>query len=343
MIYDLARVLAQRGHEVTLFAASGSTSKGFMLSTVDVQPGSLAEINFQADQSSAVSLNSTFFDQAELFMEIFLRIAQSSAFDIVHAHAFDWPVFAFSTVSNLLTVHTVHLPNSNPAITSLLATRCHLLGMSNCVTVSQACADSYGPMVSFDRIIYNGINIDSIPFGMQPDDNLFFAGRMTPEKNPADAIRIAHKAGVRLVMAGPIYNQAYFEAVIEPLLNAHSNLVTYLGHISREQLYRQLARSKGLLFTSSWAEPFGLVIAEAQAAGTPVVAYNVGAVGEIVRSDETGFMVAPGDVDAAAAAVARISTLSRAHCREHALRSFSIQRMVECYEQYYRQKISSSR
>ncbi|HTI14033.1 MAG TPA: glycosyltransferase [Dictyobacter sp.] len=345
MIADLAQGLVERGHDVTMFAREGSLIPGIRIEYIAV-PATVVPANFSDTEKTDV-VDDGFIAQCNLFFAFFLQLRQRAAeFDIVHAHAFDWPAFACSTLLTpaIPMVHTVHLPAVSEAINDalrILEQQGHPLTL---VTVSQACAQDYAAYTSFDHVIYNGLDIAQIPFGevVASDAPLLYAGRITPEKGLIDAIRIARHAGRHLLIAGGIYDQAYYETRILPELQAASQQVTYLGQLDHATLWKLMGQVSGLLFPIAWDEPFGLTPCEAMAAGTPVLAFRRGAVAEIIRDGETGFLVDPGDCERAAALVPCLATLSRAECRAHIARNFSRQHTLAAYERVYASLIQAN-
>lgn len=341
LLHDLALGLAGRGHAVTLFAATGSrledaggkTPANLRLEEVAVRAGELTPADFQSmgDNFDA----GAFFRQGELFLQTFLKInAPGQTFDVAHAHAFDWPAYALGPLSRVPTVHTVHLPSVDPYINAALATVYRETGRSRAVTVSQACAQTYAGDFAFDRVIYNGIDTADIPFGPGDEGFLLFAGRMAPEKGPDLAIQIARQAGRKLLLAGGIYDQAFFDEKIKPELAADPNL-DYLGQLDRKFLHELMGRAEGVLFPSRWEEPFGLVLAEGLAAGTPVIAWERGAAPEIVVDGQTGFLAPFMDIAAAANAAGKLRQLDRRECRRQVESRFSLEKMLDDYEDYY--------
>ncbi len=333
-LHDLALGLAERGHAVTLYAATGSRiDSPVNLIEVPVAPGEFRAGTFETESEVALP-DAAFLAQGQRFLQTFLQLnATQPAFDLAHAHAFDWPVFALGALSSVPTVHTVHLPSVDPAINALLETVYRQSGRSRAVTVSQACAVTYGSQFAFDRVIYNGIETASIPFGPAGEGYLLFAGRMAPEKGPDLAIEVARRAGKRLIMAGGIYDQVFYEREVAPRLE--KDAIEYRGQLQRAELFDLMRRADGVLFTSRWEEPFGLVLAESLAAGTPVVSWRRGAAPEIIREGRTGFMLPFGDIEGAARAVHRLPELNRAECRQSIVERFSLAKTVASYEDYY--------
>jgi UDP-glucose:tetrahydrobiopterin glucosyltransferase len=339
LLADLAQGLVRRGHAVTLFARDDSSVPGVCIEPITV-PQSVHPANF-AGPSHASPVDAGFFAQANLFFELFLSLRRRSAeFDLIHAHAFDWPAFACSAlVYEIPVLHTLHLPALSPEINGALRVL-HQQGHAiTLVTVSHACAMTYAGYTSIDYIIYNGLDVSTIPFtaSASAEAPLLFAGRIAPEKGVEAAIEIAHRAGRRLLLAGGIYDHAYYEARIAPRLQRENSLVTYLGLLERDKLWETMGRSLGFLFPIEWDEPFGLAAVEAMATGTPVIAFRRGAAVEVIRQGETGFLVEPGDLVQAAAMVDKLMDIPRVQCRRHVEEHFALERMLDEYEQAYRE------
>jgi len=349
LLHDLALGLVGRGHFVTLFASSGSSFEKpldgelqgkLSLFEVHVEPETLRPADFQARSSGKTEWNHAFFYQGELFVKIFLAINHADpAFDIAHAHAFDWPAFALGALSTVPVVHTVHIPSLDRHINSILRAAYQSAGTSSAVTVSKACAQTYANEFPFERVIYNGIDTAHVPFKKTGGEFLLFAGRMSPEKGPDLAIQIAQRAGKRLILAGGVYDRAYFDERITPALQVNNN-VSYVGVLERAQLYRLMSEAEGLLFCSRWEEPFGLVMVESMATGTPVVAWNRGAAPEIIADGETGFLLDFMDIEGAARAVKRLKSLNRVEIRRQVETRFSLDKMVDEYVHYYGEAIA---
>ena len=337
LLADLAQGLLQRGHSVTLFARDESFVPGIDIEAVvvpgDVQPASFSE---PATERPA---DTSFFTQANLFLDLFLQLQRrSDEFDLVHVHAFDWPAYACSALLHDIPVlHTLHLPAVSPEINTAL----HVLHQQGhpltLITVSHACARTYLEYTSIDAVIYNGLDLDAIPFSPKPSEEapLLFAGRIAPEKGVEAAIEIAAMAGYRLLIAGGIYDRRYYEERIRPKLQEAGERVTYLGQLERLALWKIMGQALGLLFPIEWDEPFGLTAVEAMATGTPVIAYRRGAMEEIIRHGETGFLVEEGERAHAAALVDDLYDIPRARCRAHVEANFALDEMIDAYERVY--------
>ncbi len=342
LLADLAGGLLQRGHTVTLFARDDSFVPGIDIEPVAV-PGDVQPANFYHKGERPVDIS--FFTQANLFLDLFLKLQHRSAeFDVIHVHAFDWPAYACSTlIRDVPVLHTLHLPAVSPEINTAL----HVLDQQGhpvtLITVSHACARTYLEYTPIDHVIYNGLDLDAIPFSPKPTKEapLLFAGRIAPEKGVEEAIEIAAMAGYRLLIAGGIYDHRYYEERIQPKLQTAGERVTYLGQLERLALWKIMGQSLGLLFPIEWDEPFGLTAVEAMATGTPVIAYRRGALEEIIRHGETGFLVEEGERAHAAALVDDLFDIPRAHCRAHVEAHFALDEMIDAYERAYREAIKA--
>src|SRR5712691_9766880 len=211
------------------------------------------------------------------------------------------------------------------------------------ITVSYACAGTYANYTPIDHIIYNGLDVDAIPFvpKLPVEPPLLFAGRIAPEKGVEAAIEIAERAGYRLLIAGGIYDRRYYEERVAPKLRQAGDRVTYLGQLERLALWKIMGQSLGLLFPIEWDEPFGLTAVEAMATGTPVIAYRRGAAEEIIRHCETGFLVEEGERTHAAALVDDLYDIPRAGCRAHVEEKFGFDAMIDAYERIYRDAVQN--
>ena len=198
MVAQLAQGLQQRGHEVTLFARQGSAVPEIKIEEL-VVPESVVPARFSAPSQERPA-DPGFFAQANIFLDLFLQLRQRQhEFDLVHAHAFDWPAFTLSALLTAIPViHTIHLPAVTPEINEALRLFHQQGHPLRLITVSQACARTYEPYTPFDHIIYNGLDTDVIHFAphIEPDAPLLFAGRITPEKGVEAALEIAERANV---------------------------------------------------------------------------------------------------------------------------------------------------
>jgi glycosyltransferase involved in cell wall biosynthesis len=224
-------------------------------------------------------------------------------------------------------VHTLHLPPLDPGIVRAAAEVDDAL----MVTVSETNARAWRAAgVRVYAVVPNGIALEQIPVG-DGGGRLLYAGRISPEKGADVAIRAARAAGRSLILVGGVYDAEFFERAVQPFLGADAR---HLGRRPRPEVYRLMGESAALVMPIRWDEPFGLVAAEAQAAGTPVVGYARGALPEVVVDGRTGYLVSPEDEGALVDAIHRVEAIERAECRRNAER-FSGVAMVRAYEELY--------
>jgi len=194
------------------------------------------------------------------------------------------------------------------------------------------------PWANWQATIYHGLPKDLFRFRPKPGSYLAFLGRISPEKRVDRAIEIAKRAGIPLKIAAKVdsVDEEYFERMIKPLLR-DSAVVECVGEISDGEKDEFLGNAYALLFPIDWPEPFGLVMIEAMACGTPVIAYNGGAVSEVIEEGRTGFIVK--GLEDATEAVRRLPELSRAYCREVFETRFTAARMAGDYLDVYKRVI----
>jgi glycosyltransferase involved in cell wall biosynthesis len=182
-------------------------------------------------------------------------------------------------------------------------------------------------------VVYNGIDVESFPYEERKEDYLLFLGRVAPEKGTHLAIEVARRLEKRLIIAAKVdrADQQYFHDIVEPLIDG--DLIRFVGEVDGTLKRSLYARAYCLLLPICWDEPFGLVMVEAMACGTPVIAFARGAAPELVLEGETGFLV--HDVDGMAAAVHRVDRIDPLRCRRHVEENFSAQRMTEGYLALY--------
>jgi glycosyltransferase involved in cell wall biosynthesis len=189
--------------------------------------------------------------------------------------------------------------------------------------------------LNYVATVYNGIDVSSYKFYLQPDEPsyLAFLGRISPEKGAHLAIEIAKQAGWRLKMAGKVdvVDVEYFEREIKPLIDGQQ--IEYLGEANHEQKNALMGGAVATLFPITWREPFGLVMVESMASGTPVIAMNLGSTREVIAHGKTGFLC--NNVEECVSAISKVAELERSACREYVWNCFSVQNMTDGYEAVY--------
>jgi UDP-glucose:tetrahydrobiopterin glucosyltransferase len=325
---DLATGMAERGHDVDVFAASGSEIDGARVVDVGVDASALHAFLYRAGSSPS-------FDQAPFvaaYARVFEAIADGS-YDVIHNHAFDAPAIRCAVGLGAPVVHTLHLPPEDSVVHALREAS----GAPNSpvvATVSTAQAETWRRFVHIDTVLPVGVSTARIPWSSTLGIGALFAGRFSPEKGAADAIAIARRAGIAIDLYGDAYDDGYAKGDVYAA--GGRNGVTVHPAIPRATLWRVMAGAAAVLCPANWDEPFGLVAAEAQACGTPVVAFRRGGLQDIVVDGVTGFLVDPGDVGAAAAALGRVGDIDRSACRRHAQAHLDIEAALDAHEHLYR-------
>jgi UDP-glucose:tetrahydrobiopterin glucosyltransferase len=266
-----------------------------------------------------------------------LDVARRRDYAVLHTHAFDAAAIRHAAGTATAVVHTLHLPpDAEIAAAVAEARRAPRTPAVACVSAAQA--HDWARHCAVDAVLPNGVPVAAIGWDRRPGDAAVFAGRLSPEKGADDAVRIALRSGLAVEIYGAAYDADYAQRCRERWRGHPS--VRFCGAVGRRTLWRRLARALALLAPSCWDEPFGLAAAEAQAAGTPVVGYRAGGLAEVVAEGRSGFLVEPGDVEAAAAALGRAGGLSRASCRRHAEEHLDIAATAAAHERLYEALLS---
>jgi glycosyltransferase involved in cell wall biosynthesis len=331
---DLATGLATRGHEVDVFAATGSEIDGAHVVDVGVDASTLHEFLYRAGTSPPI-------DPAP-FVAAYARVFEAlgeRSYDLVHNHAFDAPAIQRAVGVASPVIHTLHLPPEG-SVVDALRDASRAANAPVIATVSAAQADAWRRFVDIDTVLPVGVVTARIPWSATPGGGAVFAGRFSPEKGAIDAIAIARRARMSIDLYGDAYDGGYAERAVDAMSDRSD--VSVHPAVPRAMLWRVIAGAAVVLCPANWDEPFGLVAAEAQACATPVIGYRRGGLQEIVVDGVTGFLVAPGDIEAAAAAFGRIGELDRTACRRHAEAHLDIEAVLDAHERVYRRILTST-
>jgi glycosyltransferase involved in cell wall biosynthesis len=324
---DLATGLARRGHHVDVFAASQSEIDGAHVVDVGVDASTLRAFLYRA--GGHPQIDAAPFTAA--YARVFAALRKRS-YDVVHNHAFDAPAIRSAVDITTPVIHTLHLPPEGSVIDAVrFAARAQRPPLV--ATVSPAQADAWGQCVDIDMVLRPGIATERIAWSVAAGTGVIFAGRLSPEKGALDAIAIARQAGMSIDLYGDGYDDAYAQRVVDAARGQAD--VRVHAAVPRATLWQAFANAAAVLCPVHWDEPFGLVAAEAQACGTPVIAYRRGGLQNTIIDGVTGFLVEPGDGDAAAAALGDIDQLDRARCRSHAQTSLDLEAVLDMHESTY--------
>jgi len=304
----LTEELVRMGLDVTLFATADSRTSGELVAVCPRPYSEDTSVNPKVAECLHIS-------------EIFERSAE---FDLIHNH-FDFLPLTYSRLVDTPVLTTIH-GFSSPSIIPVYK---KYNSGSHYVAISEA---DKSPELDYIATVHHGIEIAQFPFSKAHGEYLLFFGRIHPEKGVYEAIQVAQRVGKKLVIAGIIQDQDYFDSRVEPYLDGDA--VEYVGAVGSAQRAEVLGRALALLHLISFDEPFGLSMVESLACGTPVIAFGRGSIPEIVKHGETGYIVA--DLEHAAEAVAAVPSLDRSACREDIEQRFSHARMASDYVRVYR-------
>lgn len=311
VVSRLTDELVSRGHEVTLFASGDSQTLARLVAVY----GCALRLDKNVKEYAAYET-----------LQLSQAYQQAAEFDIIHAHV-GISALPLASLVSTPTVHTLHgnFTRDNTNVYSHHYKQPY-------VSISNA---QRQVNLNYIATVYNGIQIADYPFIAKPQEPLYlvFLGRFSPEKGPHQAIAIAKQTGWRLKMAGKVdtADSKFFEQEIAPQIDGQQ--IEYLGEINHAEKAELLGNAAITLFPISWQEPFGLVMIESMATGTPVIGINLGSVPEVIVHGQTGFVCQ--SYDQMAAMIPAALELNRHTCREHVKNKFSVIQMVDGYEAVY--------
>lgn len=311
--------LIDRGHDISLFASGDSVTEAKLHAVTEVGTSQMGISDVMVRHYMHL-LASTCYERAD-------------EFDIIHSH-FNLISAFYSGLVRTPTVQTIHsmiLDDTYPFL--------YALKDRNYISFSHSQRKQM-PDINWIGNVYHGLDMNEFLYNAVPDDYYLFMGRIVEEKGPHLAIRAAKGAGKRIIIAGRSdRDDRYWHDEMESEIDGDQ--VQYIGEADNVSKIEYFRKAKALLFPIKWEEPFGLVMIEAMACGTPVIAFDRGSAAEIVRDGETGFIVK--DVEGIKEAMGKIDTISREACRDRAERFFSLDKMLVGYERIYERVIESNK
>ncbi len=310
---NVAEGLVSRGWDVTLFATGDSITRARLHAVV--------ERGYEEDSSIDPKV-------AE-YLHISEAFEHAAEFDLIHSH-YDFMALSYSRLVKtpvLTTIHGFSSPRIMPVYEKYRG--------GYFVSISES---DRAPGLNYVATVYNGIDLSLYPLRERGGDHLIFLGRIHPDKGVHLAIEAARLSGAPLLIAGIVQDERYFRERVEPHLGG---TIRYIGPVDVAGKNELFARAKALLHLNTIPERFGLVLAEANAAGVPAIAMDLGSCREVIEDGRTGFLV--NNVEEAARAVERVSEIDGAVCRQRVRERFSIDTMVEGYERVYEAIFESER
>lgn len=337
IVYRITEGMVKRGHKVTLFACGDSKTSAKLVSVTAKATAKDTKIGVGPHIAYEYLLITKAY-----------QMAKEGKFDIIHSH-FDKKSAYFAPLVETPTVSTLHSPLEGSS--NILS---HFKNTQHYISISNAQRKAI-PNLNYIATIYHGLDLSTYPFDEKGGESLVYVGRIMPEKGVDTAIKVSQQTNRKLIILGWAARQSmkYYQDKVKPFINGKD--IQNHGFISRKSLKEYLKNAKALLFPIQWEEPFGLVMIEAMACGTPVVAYARGSVPEVVKDGETGFIVNSSDNDkrgdfvikktgleGLVEAVQRINMMEpeeyqkmRLDCRHCVEEKFTVEKMVEGYERVY--------
>jgi glycosyltransferase involved in cell wall biosynthesis len=311
----LTEGLVARGHDVTLFATADSQTSGTL--------HAICPQGYEEDRSLIPKVWEC-LHISELF-------EYADVYDIIHNH-FDYLPLTYTGLTTTPVVTTIH-GFSSPGILPV-----YKKYNNNVFYVSISGADRSSDL-DYIKTIHHGIDIKQFDFQPDPDDYLFFFGRIHNDKGARQAIEIAGTCNKKLILAGIIQDQAYYDQYVAPHLD--NDKVIYVGSVGPVERNQLLGKARALLHPIQFDEPFGLTVIESMACGTPVIAFDRGSMPELIENGKSGFLA--NNVEEAIETVVRIKEIDRTYCRSHVERHFTVDRMIDEYLQVYEMILDSER
>lgn len=322
---NIAEGLAARGHEVTFFGPEG-TSLATNIETLGVRPF----VKTSQEMDDAVGTTDLFGDyRFGLFDSILAREmlerANNKEFDCVVFHHFESSLPLAKLYPQVPVIYILH-DHINEARKE--AIDAHASDNQYFISISDSQRRD-APDLNYAATVYNGVDIEHFEFEDNAEEYLMFSGRIVPEKGVKEAIQAAIHTHRRLLIAGILSSAHhwYFDEHVKPFLN---DRILYLGMLDKDQLVKYYKKSAGVLMPIQWQEPFGLVMAEANACGTPVIAFNRGAVPEVIAHEKTGYIV--DNSAEMIMSIEKLGKIKRRDCRAHVEKHFTTDIMVNNYE-----------
>ena len=335
---QLVEGMIKKGHDVTLFATKGSKTKARLIHC-GLNPLESKKVLFNLFEKEKVETDRFFEKVLHSYETIAIskiyQMAQKEKFDVIHIHPSDRALPLAPLVSTP-TIFTLHDPIA--PWRKFIYSAYKNIPQIYYVSISDI---QRKPLKNLNYIntIYNGLDLEKYPFNEKPKESFICAGRITQEKGIHTAIQGAKKAKVKLSIIGFAKKEEdYWQKKIKPYLDKN---IKYKGMVPLSEVFEFYQNSKALLFPIQWEEPFGLVMIEAMACGTPVIAFNRGAVPEVVKDGKTGFIIPQFDknkkvnIKGLVEAIKKIDQIDRKECRKHVEENFTIKKMVDNYEKVY--------
>jgi len=320
IIYDLALFQKKRGHDVVIFGMKSG-----------ILPHDIPIVNLRSPKELVKIRSFPIFGRSMTIYHLYTSqfIASKFGFDIVHSHIPTETHLAGRFLRKIPMLLTLH---HSPALISKYPKIAYIYRLFKvpCVAISRSQARKLQKFLNIISIVHHGVDVDNYPFCKDKEDFILFIGAIAPHKAPHLAIEIAKQSNTPLIIAGRILDNKYFERYVKRSLGTN---VKFIGEISEDLKRKLLCKARALLYPVQWDEPFGLILIEAMACGTPVIGTPKGSLPEIIKDGETGYIC--NSVEEFVKAVKKCQELNPTNIRKYAKTTFSIEKMYKRYMSVY--------
>ncbi|OGG13992.1 hypothetical protein A3D77_03335 [Candidatus Gottesmanbacteria bacterium RIFCSPHIGHO2_02_FULL_39_11] len=318
--------LAAKNHQILLFAPVGSSVSHPNIQLVPVGRGGTLSGQGKESEEGELEIGSSYKLRLEIaHLSILLQklIDLKDEYDVILNNLRgEAVIFPVAKLLNKKVFHVMHMPLFDEIASVIKKYQTSL------IAISIAQRKAY-PDLNYAATVYNGVDPDLFSFNPKHLDYFLYLGSITPNKNPAAAVRVCRSLGVSLKIGGRIKDEKYYKKEIEPFVDGTQ--IQWIGEITQEEIIKMYQGAKAFLFPTLWEEPFGLVLIEAMSCGTPVIAYANGAIPEVVVNGRTGFVIEDNSEEKMMEKMKIIDSINRKNCREHVEKNFTIEKMVEGY------------
>lgn len=325
---DVSEGLVKRGHKVDFYGPEGTK-----VNVTNVINAGLTPLKQNEDDNILKTPNVGNAETNKIFnlwdqylIAKMFAVAEEGKYDLLHIHPVDRALPLALSHLKIPVVYTLHDP--------IYPWRAEIFKMfsspnQHFISISEAQREPALDL-NYAATIYNGIKLDEFKFYSKGGDYLLFVGRLHQEKGVAEAVEVARKTGEKLLIAGAPASGSYWDEKIKPYLG---DKIRYIGNIPKNLLHEYYGKAKATLIPIQWEEPFGLVMTESMACGTPVIAFRRGSAPEVVVDGKTGFIV--DTVEEMASAIKKIGDIDRSACRKHVQENFTVEQMISSYEKVF--------
>ncbi len=336
--YELAKGLKKRGHQIKVFAADDSRKdeidiEGCSIKSTFSQKNLSAEIKNYRIRAHEIFAISAAFEEFK-----------KGGYDLLHLNSFPISAHFSDFVDGPITCTHHGAPTEDHDLKTDIdkIRQKKYYDRIKFIAISSKQRELGKEYFNYVATIHHGIDLNSFKFNPTPSGDLAFVGRILEMKGPDVAIKAAFKSKRKINIVGDHSDETYWQEKIFPLIKNNKN-VKYEGHIAFNKIGDVYSRAKALLVPIAWDEPFGMVVIEAMACGTPVIAFNRGSMSDLIVDGVTGFLIKPGDFDGFVKAIGKIGQIDRKKCREHVEKNFSLEKMVDEYEELFTEIIGKKK